>query len=141
MSLSNLPTLAEVQAARAFKPCPKGATRLQLVEAERKLTTVDEKAFRAEVAKRDKNRCRVCGRKVLKTISRIPERAEVHHLHGRLGALRHEARAAILVCLKDHERLTGKVNEKLVAVASATFTTKQGTFTDARKPIEFRKAA
>jgi hypothetical protein len=136
----NLPTLAEVQASRVGKPIPKGKTRLEETAEARPLTKVDEKAFRAEVIARDHNRCRCCGRKVLQTLARVPERREVHHCHGRTGDLRFDARAAIVTCLTCHERLTGKVNShKLMAIATKTFTTTQGTFTDATYPIVFRE--
>lgn len=63
-----------------------------------------------------------------------------HHIHGRTGDLRHDVRAACLLCLQDHERVTGKVNEhRLVVIASKTFTTRQGAFTDARFPITFTR--
>lgn len=122
------------------KPCPKGKTRLQETIDARPLTKVDEKAFKAAVWRRDRNRCRCCGRKVLKTMGRIPERGEVNHLHGRTGDLRFDDRAAALMCLQCHEKYTGRVGgEKLIVIASQTFTTKQGTFTDARHPIRFER--
>lgn len=135
-----LPTLQDVMAARAGRPIPKGPTRLQVHEQQAPLTKVDEKTFRADVWRRDKDRCRCCGRKVVKTLSRVPERGEVHHLHGRVGDLRFEVRAAILACLTCHEKLTGKVNEhRLVAIPSKTFTIRQGAFTDARHPVTFKR--
>lgn len=77
---------------------------------------------------------------MIKTISRVPERGEVNHIHGRRGDLRFEARAAILMCLECHEKFTGRVNEhRLQIIASKTFTTPQGTFTDARFPVTFKK--
>lgn len=142
MGLADLPTMAEVQADRAGKPIPKGKTRLQETIDARPLTKVDEKAFKDEVWARDKKRCRCCRRKVERIMGRVPERGEVHHCHGRTGDLRFEARAAILVCLQCHEKLTGRVNEhRLTAVATKTFTIRQGTFTDARAPIVFKEAA
>lgn len=142
MGLADLPTLAEVQAARAGKPIPKGKTRLEETIETRPLTKVDEKAFKDEVWDRDKRRCRCCRRKVERVMGRVPERGEVHHCHGRSGDLRFEARAAILVCLLCHEKLTGRVNQhQLTAIATKTFTTRQGTFTDARAPIVFKEAA
>lgn len=134
-------TMAEVEAMRRGKPIAKGPTRLEKTIEARPLARVDEKAFKDIVWKRDHNHCRCCGRKVQRVMGRVPERGEVHHCHGRTGDLRFEDKAAILVCLQCHERLTGKVNDKLVAIPSRTFTTRQGTFTDARHPITFRKAA
>ena len=142
MSLHDLPTLADGPAIWRDRGFQKGQTRLEVRTAARPLTKVTEKAFRAEVWKRDKHRCRCCGRKVIKTMGRFPERGEVHHVHGRLGDLRYEVRAALLLCLEHHERVTGRVNTKrLTIVASKTFVTRQGTFTDAREPVTFQEAA
>jgi hypothetical protein len=120
----------------------KGKTRLELKTAAKPLTKIDEKKFKASVWHRDRNRCRCCGRKVIKTLARVPERGEVNHLHGRTGDLRFEVRAAALVCLTCHERYTGRVGgHKLVVVASKTFAIRQGTFTDATFPIKFERVA
>lgn len=125
-----------------FFPQPKPKTRLQERMEARPLTKVDEKAFKAEVWHRDKSQCRCCGRKVQKVMGRVPERGEVHHIHGRTGDLRFEAKAAILACLVCHELLTGRVNKhRMVIIASKTFSTRQGTFTDARYPVRFQEAA
>lgn len=134
----NLPTPEDVYRMRKGSPISKGKTRLQEVVEARPLTKVTDKDFKHEVWIRDKNRCRCCGRKVLKTISRVPERGEVHHIHGRRGDLRFEPRAALLLCLSDHERVTGKVNDKLHIVASKTFELKGETYTDARQPVTFK---
>jgi hypothetical protein len=135
MSLFDLPTLAD----RPAGPQPKGPTRLQETKADTKVSKVDEQAFKAAVWKRDKSRCRCCGRKVIKTLARVPNRGEVNHIHGRGKDLRFEDRAALLLCLEDHERVTGKVNEKLVIVPTKTFTVRTETYTDARAPVLFRK--
>lgn len=140
----NLPTLAEVQASRKG-PLLKGKSRLEAKVEAKPLTVITERAFKSEVWTRDRKRCRCCGRKVLKTLSRVPERGEVHHVHGRVGALEFEARAALLVCLTCHERVTGKVNDKLVIVGTRLFTLKSEKtgiperYIDARKPVHFRE--
>jgi hypothetical protein len=138
MSL-NIPTLAEVEAARAGKAFPKGNTRLQDVVKARPLTKVTEKDFKLEVWTRDKNRCRCCGRKVQKILGRVPERGEVHHVHGRTGDLRFEAKCALLLCLTCHERVTGKVNDKLVIVPTKFVEIKGEKYTDARAKVTFRE--
>lgn len=141
-AFENLPTLAEVQAARAGHPMPKGKSRLEVREAADKLTVVDDKTFRLTVCKRDGYRCRVCGRKVIVTLRRERLRAEVHHLHGRTGDLRFDDRFAVCVCLADHERLTGKIGgHRLVALGTKHITTAQGTFIDARAPIVWRETS
>lgn len=142
MTLDSLPSLNGRTRERYAQAKGAMKTRLDKVIEERPLTKVDEKAFKAAVWTRDRKRCRCCGRKVDKTISHVPERGEVHHLFGRTGDLRYEDKAAILCCLKCHQRLTGKVGKhKLLAIATKTFTTRQGTFTDAREPIVFKEAA
>jgi len=135
----NIPTLAEVEADRAGKSFWKGKTRLQDVVEDRKLTTVTDKQFRAEVWTRDKNRCRCCDRKVQKILGRVPERGEVHHVHGRTGDLRFESKCAMLLCLICHERVTGKVNDKLVIVPTKFVEIKGEKYTDARAKVTFRE--
>lgn len=136
MGLADLPYL-NTQPARAV---PKGKTRVELRAEAKPLTTINEQQFRAAVWKRDKDRCRSCGRKVLKTLSRVPERGEVNHIHGRIGDLRFEVRAALLMCLQCHERFTGKVNaHRLAIIPSRTFVIRQGTFTDATYPVRFKE--
>lgn len=140
--LSALPDAEDVAAARVGQPIDKGKTRLELKVEARPLTKVDEKTFKADVWKRDGKRCRCCGRKVIKCLDRVPERGEVNHIHGRAGDLRFEVRAAILMCLKCHERFTGRVNaHRLQIIASQTFTIRQGTFTDATFPVQFKRIA
>jgi hypothetical protein len=140
-----LPTVDQVAAERHAKaePIAKGKTRLETRTEARPLAKVDEKQFKDDVWARDKHHCRCCGRKVVRgLLTRAPERGEVNHIHGRRGDLRFEVRAALLMCLTCHERFTGRVNaHKLQIVASKTFTTVQGTFTDATFPVTFREAA
>ena len=135
------PTLAEVEADRMGKAIAKGKTRLQEVVEARPLVKVGAKEFRQEVWRRDKKRCRCCGRKVQQILGRVPERGEVHHIHGRGKDLRFEARAALLLCLGCHEKVTGKVNEKLVIVPSKTFTMRNHEYTDACAPVAFKRVA
>ncbi len=135
-----LPTLAEVDASRPVG-LPKGKSRLQEAKAAKPLTVVDERAFRTEVWLRDAGCCRWCGRKVRKDLTRSPQRGEVHHLHGRRGDLRFEAKAAILVCAEDHEKLTGRVNERWITVGSKFWTLKGQELIDARANVTFERVA
>ncbi len=137
----NLPTPDEMYQERKGKPIPKGETRLETAVVDRTQAREDDAAFKASVWHRDRNRCRCCGRKVQKLLGRLPERGEVHHLHGRIGPLRHEVRAAILLCLTCHERLTGRVNQhRLIAAPTKTFQIGSMTYTDARHTILFTEA-
>lgn len=134
---------AEDVAADRRKPgaLQKGQSRLQKKIAVKKLVTVTDAQFRAIVFDRDKGRCRSCSRKVIKTIDHVPEQAQVHHIHGRRGPLRHDDRAALLLCGSCHEKVTGKVNEKAIIEATVTFRTERGEFTDARQPVTFKRIA
>lgn len=135
----NLPTAAEVDAMRRGKPISKGKTRLQDVIEARPLTKVTDADFKRQVWERDKKHCRCCGRKVQKVMSLIPERGEVHHIHGRKKDLRFESRCALLVCLKCHERITGKVNDRIFIIATKTIEIGGIQYTDARSPVVFRE--
>src|SRR5688572_2283513 len=104
MPLSDLCTLA----TRPKPDLTKGKSRLQDKKAAAALEVVDERKFKKAVWLRDKSHCRKCKRKVVKSIERIPNRGEVHHIHGRGWDLRFEELTAILVCLECHEQLTGR---------------------------------
>ncbi len=138
---AKLPTAAEVEAARAGRPIAKGPTRLEKTVEARPLVKVDDKAFKAFVWHRDRKRCRWCGRKVQQVMGRVPERGEVHHIHGRGGDLRFEPHTALLLCLKDHERVTGRVSEKWAIEATKTLTIRGQVYTDARHPVKFVRLA
>lgn len=143
MDLSKLgiPTMDEVAAARVGKPISKGKSRLEQTIEARPLTKIDDEAFKAAVWRRDRNRCRCCGRKVQKIMDRVPERGEVHHIHGRGGDLRFEPITAILLCLRDHERVTGRVSEKWAIVPTKTVTIRGQIYTDARHTVNFTRVA
>lgn len=137
----NVLTKAEVDALRAGKPIAKGKTRLERRAERRPLVRIDDREFKRQVRERDHHHCRCCLRAVIYCMDRVPERGEVNHIHGRRGDLRFEVRAALLLCLECHERFTGKAFEhKLLIIPSATFTTPQGTFTDATFPVVFKVA-
>lgn len=142
LSSLNIPSKAEIDAARIGKPILKGKTRVELRAEQKPLTKIDAAEFKRQVRERDHHHCRCCGRAVIYCITRVPERGEVNHIHGRVGDLLFEVRAAILLCLICHERFTGKAfAHKLLILPTATFTIRQGTFTDATYPVTFREAA
>jgi 5-methylcytosine-specific restriction endonuclease McrA len=104
MSLRHLPTLAQVEATRAFRPQPKGAARVvDKTQAQRAQKQADA-AFRAAVWKRDKSTCQHCGCKVERTLTLTAKRGEVHHLRGRRVAPedRTNPAKALLLCAEDH---------------------------------------
>lgn len=139
MGLNDIPYMADVARSRTG-PIEKGKTRLERAMDALPLTRVDEKQFKAEVYQRDGRYCRCCGKKVIPTIARIPERREVHHIHGRTGDLRFESRAALQTCCECHEKITGRVNaHRIVIEATKTFEIRGVAFTDARFPVVFRE--
>lgn len=140
VSLAALPTMADLYARP--RACPKGASRLDETKAQDKADQKAEAAFLKDVRKRDQMTCRCCGREVKVVLPRVPERAEVHHLHGRLGRFRFDAKFAILLCCECHERVTGRVNDRLFIVQSARhMATMDGkSLIDGRKPLRFQEA-
>lgn len=141
MGFFDLPTLAEVQQQRRATPKGTTPTRLEDKWAGDRLRMVDAKTFRREVIQRDGRICRCCGVAVVETRERLPQRLEVHHLHGKVGWLKFEARCACVLCLFCHARVTGKVNDRLAMVPTRTFRHEGREYADARHPLRFVKVA
>lgn len=140
IDLSFLPTLAEVEASRKGKPILKGESRLQRTVKEDRDEGKEEKRWKKDVWTRDHGRCRWCRRKVEKIIDRKPERAETHHVSGRVVlAIKWDRRNGLLLCLSCHERVTGKVNERFVIVPKKTFTVEGIAYANADKPVTFKR--
>ena len=78
--MARLPVLNQQQA----RPVPKGPSRLQLKVQAGKDEVNAEAKWKKAVRKRDGMHCRWCKRKVAVSIALVPERAEVHHLCGRV---------------------------------------------------------
>lgn len=137
-----IPTLAEQQAKHAYRPQPKGASRLQAHAQAAKAEATAEARWKREVWIRDRGCCRWCKRKVVKTIALVPERGECHHISGRVvPAFRYDRRNGLLVCLACHERLTGMVNEKHVVVPTKMFRVDGVAYTNADHAVMFTRIA
>lgn len=136
-----VPTVAEIEAERRGKPLLKGPSRLEQKTEDRKLVMVTDGQFRKIVLERDHYRCRWCLCAVVRTTELVGNRAEVHHVHGRRGILRHEDRCALLLCLSCHEKVTGRVNERWIIVATVTLEIDGRTLTDAREKVTFERVA
>jgi hypothetical protein len=100
-----------------------------------------QRAFAAFVWDRDHSRCRWCGRRVIRSLDRVDTRGEVHHIHGRLGRLKFEPRAALLLCGTCHDKLTGRVNEKWKVMGTRYWTLDGATVIDATVPVDFVRIA
>ena len=91
--------------------CPKpekGSSRRKLLTLRLKLG----KAFRDAVWARDDSKCRLCGRKVTRTLTLCAEQGHVHHIRGRRVAPEdvYNPAKALLVCgLCHHDIHAGKV--------------------------------
>lgn len=102
-----LKTVAEVAAVRC-RAQPKPRPRLEDRAEARRTDERELAAFRFQVCVRDGWRCRVCHRRVVRSLALIPERAEVHHVvpRSRSKALRSDVSNAILTCAACHLKLT-----------------------------------
>lgn len=101
--LARLPTLNDLQRTR--RPAAKGQTLFELMAARVRAKARRETEFRNAVWARDDHRCRLCGRRVRRTLTRCPEQGHVHHLRGRRVAPEdlYNPAAALLVCAVCHQ--------------------------------------
>lgn len=129
------------QVSRTHRDVSKGESRLQQLAKAKPLVIVTDAQFRKTVRLRDKERCRRCGRKTKVQLPRDPLRCEVHHIHGRLGKLRHEDRCAICTCASCHEKLSGKVNERWRVIGTKFLEIDGQQRIDARAKVTFERIA
>jgi len=101
-----LPTLADLR--RAPRAIPKKATQLQDKTAAKRADEKQLAAMRLVVWAREKGHCKLCKRKVIQTISLVPNRGEVHHVRGRRVAHedRYNAKKCVLLCAECHGKVT-----------------------------------
>lgn len=138
----NLPSLTDRPRGGWPDAKAKDKTRLEAKVEKRSDESKDEKKAKAEVWKLDGHCCRWCKRKVQRVLELVPERAEFHHVSGRVvKAIRWDIRNLILLCATCHERLTGKVAEKCVIVSRHVFTVDEVQYINARKVLRFKRVA
>jgi hypothetical protein len=142
MGLADLPTpgpaLDALRRARGFG---KGDSRLRDRTAEDKANEKKDEQFRRDIYRLDNGVCRCCGRKVTRKLDRVVDRAEVHHVSGKVGDLRWDVRNGILLDAECHEKVTGRVNERLAIVGSKFFRHKGQWLINARAPVTFKRVA
>lgn len=87
-------------------PCPKPTPRVVDRIAYKKTRERNASQFRAAVWARDKGICRLCGRKVSRSVDSTV-RGHVHHIRGRNVAPedKYNPKAAVLVCALCHVKL------------------------------------
>ena len=132
--LSQLPVLGE---RRHVGPIEKGPSRLE----EKTVDDADDKrrleVWRKTVYARDGYQCRRCECQVRRTIELVSNRAEAHHLHGRIGSLRFEVRAGLTVCASCHELITGAVNRRVFVQGTRWFILNGQQYIDATHQVIF----
>lgn len=144
MSMRSLPTLAEVQAQRARRPNWKPTTtRLDQKVADDKDDEKKLLAWAKAVKARDEGKCRVCGVRTITTLERVPKRGEAHHIKTRSDwAVRHDVRNGLWLCLRDHQRLSGRgVRLHVIGTAAQTFIVNGTTYLNGDCPLQFTEAA
>ncbi len=130
MPLSDLPTLAQVQAARVGKPISKGVSRLDAATAEDKDDARKLRRWAAEVKARDAGICRVCGVQTIVTCELDERRGENHHIVSRTNPVtRHDRRNGLHTCARCHRRFKA---HKLFVVGTARQMYKAGRGLSAR---------
>ena len=111
------------------KPVP------QLIVRETRDRAIDQawEACKRRVDTRDNYTCRVCSRRVVKTLTLCAERLERHHLVPRsiAPALWADARNVLVVCAIDHGR------HEIEPTGTERFTTEAGSFLNADGTIWF----
>ena len=140
MSLSNLPTLADLDRVRRATPKHEMTSRLTEKAESRKVEKKQERFWREAIWERDKGKCRWCRRQVVKSLALIPERGECHHITPREHRpTRWDARNGVLLCASDHMRITGAVGgEKATIIAGRTFSIDGREYPDASGPLNFK---
>lgn len=124
------------------RPVPKGKTRLE----ESMQADADEESngetWRTAVYVRDKYRCRCCGCKVKRSIGREASRATPHHIKRRDNLeTRFDRRNGLTLCLWCHERVTGKVNDRLDVIGTVYFDIDGRSYIDGDHKVTFAKVA
>jgi predicted restriction endonuclease len=139
MGLADLPTLADIQTQRRAVPKHAMSSRLDEKTTSDKDDARQLETWRKAVARRDRNRCRVCGCLTIATLELVKNRREIHHLRSRTDpVVRHDPRNGITTCKVHHDQLT---RHKLFPVQKAADMFAAGRtqkkYLDGDKPLIF----
>jgi ribosomal protein L37AE/L43A len=108
MGLDQLPTLATMQAQRRAVAKADLPTRLDAKTAADRSDAKALQQWAHAVRARDRETCRVCQRKTVRTVALDPRRGEAHHLRPRSCLVtRTDVRNGVWTCLACHKLLTG----------------------------------
>jgi hypothetical protein len=132
---SHLQTLAESQAGAAPKPTKLDA--LQRKDASRNLNETKLRAWRKAVDARDAKNgfvCRWSGKKLARTTTQQPDRAERHHIEPRINKkTRYDVRNGLLVSLESHQRFQ---QHELKIIEGQAFEIDGRAYWDANGPLK-----
>jgi ribosomal protein L37AE/L43A len=117
MGLADLPTLADEQTRRRATPKYAIPTRLEEKIAADKTDAKALEQWAHAVRRRDRERCRVCGIRTVRTLELDPRRGEAHHIVSRTNpVIRVDVRNGLWTCGKCHSLLT---RHKLFVIGTA----------------------
>jgi ribosomal protein L37AE/L43A len=117
MGLADLKTLAELSAVRRAVPKHELRSRLDEKTATDKDDAKQLQVWARAVRARDKETCRVCHRKTLRTLELDPRRGEAHHIVSRTNpVIRVDVRNGLWTCGRCHSLLT---RHKLFVIGTA----------------------
>jgi hypothetical protein len=138
MAIEDLPTLAQLQATPRATPKHELETRLDRAIDHKAARLLDAKQLRTwarEVKTLDHWKDRKTGRRVLRTLSLDPDRAESHHVESRDDwAVRYDVRNGICLSLATHDAIT---RGQLAIEGTVFFTVKGQRYINARFPVIF----
>jgi len=138
MAIKDLPTLAQLQATPRATPKHELETQLDRAIANKAFRLEDARKLRQwafEVKTLDKWRDQKTGRRVLRTLSLDPDRAEAHHVESRDDwAVRYDVRNGICLSLATHLRVE---HNELRIQGTVFFTVKGQRYINARFPVIF----
>jgi hypothetical protein len=140
MAIEDLPTLGQLQATPRATPKYELETKLDRAMANKAARLKDARELRAwasAVKGLDHWKDRKTGKRVIKTLSLDPDRAEAHHVAGKDDwAVRYDVRNGICVSLATHLRVT----RGQLRIEGTVWFTVQGTrYINARFPVKFRR--
>jgi hypothetical protein len=136
--IHDLPTLAQQQATPRATPKHELETRLDRAIANKAFRLEDARKLRQwafDVKTLDKWRDQKTGRRVLRTLSLDPDRAEAHHVESRDDwAVRYDVRNGICLSLATHDAIT---RGQLAIEGTVFFRVKGQRYINARFPVIF----
>ncbi len=136
----NIPTMDDPEVQKARAASLKKGSKLARAHDASAAKKDDEKklaAWRRDVSTRDKGKDRYTGKRVLKTISLDPNRAECHHVESRANQdTRYDRRNGLLLSLHSHCLVE---ENKLRIVGTKFFTVNGRKFIDCDHPVRFVK--